>query len=180
MILPILSHPNPILDSYSVYVPKNEPVGELIDNMFETMYAANGIGLAAVQVGVRWRIIVIDLQDGSDPLHLINPEFDKISGILSEGIVEGCLSVPDELLQVPRFTWSEIKYFDRYWKPRTLRAEGILQICLSHEIDHLNGKTLASRKTWYEREASRRWEETQETYPYQSYVDLMKSSIPHD
>lgn len=110
-----------------------------IDDMFETMYEAPGVGLAATQVGVAKRIAVIDVsREKNQPLVLINPEIITRENIIS--FDEGCLSVPGHYDTVERANSVKIRAFDRHGKSYELEAEGLLAECIQHEIDHLNGK----------------------------------------
>jgi peptide deformylase len=112
----------------------------LIDDMFETMYAAQGIGLAATQVNVHERLLVIDLSDDhSEPQVFINPEVKVLEPELSE-YDEGCLSVPGFYETVSRPRRVEVSALDRNGKPFTRELDGLLATCLQHEIDHLDGK----------------------------------------
>lgn len=110
-------------------------ITELIDDMFETMYAANGCGLAAPQVGIRKRIVVIDC--GDQPLVLINPEILETSG--SQTGNEGCLSVPGKVGIVTRPDYAKVKALDENFEEYIVEGEELLARCLCHEIDHLNG-----------------------------------------
>ena len=111
----------------------------LIDDMFDTMYAAKGVGLAAPQIGINLRLSVIDvLGDKSDQLVLINPEIIESHGQAS--YQEGCLSVPGTFDTVIRAERVTVRALDRFGKPFELTADGLLGECLQHEIDHLNGK----------------------------------------
>lgn len=110
-----------------------------IDDMFETMYAAPGIGLAATQVDFHQRLIVIDVsEDRSQPLVLINPEITEKDGI--QQIDEGCLSVPGVYEPVERAEHIRLKTQDRDGNPLEMEAEGLLAVCIQHEMDHLEGK----------------------------------------
>ncbi|MFP4610884.1 MAG: peptide deformylase, partial [Thiohalophilus sp.] len=110
-----------------------------IDDMFETMYAAPGIGLAATQVDFHQRLIVIDVsEDRSQPLVLINPEILEKDGI--QQIDEGCLSVPGVYEPVERAEHIRVKMQDRDGNPVEMEAEGLLAVCIQHEMDHLEGK----------------------------------------
>lgn len=112
----------------------------LIDNMFSTMYAANGIGLAATQVNVHEQLIVIDISEArNQPLVLINPEIVWTSSEKRKG-EEGCLSVPGVYDGVERFLAIEVQALDEQGQQRSLRAEGLLAVCIQHEMDHLLGK----------------------------------------
>jgi len=111
----------------------------LVDEMFETMYAAKGIGLAAPQIGINKKIAVIDVKgDKSETYCLINPEIIERSG--DELMEEGCLSVPGVYDKAPRATNVKMRALDRHGKSYELAADGLLAHCIQHEIDHLNGK----------------------------------------
>lgn len=112
----------------------------LIDDMLETMYAEYGIGLAATQINVQQRVVVIDLSDSKDqPMCLINPEIISSSG--TEQMDEGCLSVPGGIYEkVTRAAEVSIRFLDRHGQSQSLDASGLLATCIQHEIDHLNGK----------------------------------------
>lgn len=109
---------------------------ELLDDMAETMYAANGVGLAAPQVGLLKRIVVIDIGEGL--IELINPEILSASGEQTDD--EGCLSVPNQYLPVTRPNVVKVRALDRYGKSFTMEGEGLLARAFCHEIDHLDGK----------------------------------------
>ncbi len=111
----------------------------LVDDMFETMYDAPGIGLAATQINVDRRVVVIDVsRDGSDPHHLINPQIVATDG--TEEMEEGCLSVPGIFETVERAERVTIKALDSDGRTFELAADGLLAVCIQHEIDHLDGK----------------------------------------
>ncbi len=115
-------------------------IRQLVDDLFETMYAAPGIGLAATQVNVHERVIVIDIsEDHSQPLVFINPEVEVLHGGERE-YDEGCLSVPGFYETVVRPERIRVSALDRNGEPFTLEPEGLLAVCIQHEIDHLNGK----------------------------------------
>jgi peptide deformylase len=115
-----------------------DDVRRLIDDMLETMYAAPGIGLAAIQVNVPKRVIVIDVSEQhDDPLVLVNPEILELQG--EEEMDEGCLSVPGFFETVKRADRVRVRALDRDGKPFELDADGLLAVCIQHEIDHLNG-----------------------------------------
>ncbi|MBX9754314.1 MAG: peptide deformylase [Pseudomonadaceae bacterium] len=112
----------------------------LIDDMFETMYDAPGIGLAATQVNVHQRLVVIDVsEDKTEPLVLINPQFEVLTEELEE-YQEGCLSVPGFYETVERPQRVKINALDRNGEPFEMLCEGLLAVCIQHECDHLNGK----------------------------------------
>ncbi|HEY0223016.1 MAG TPA: peptide deformylase [Pseudolabrys sp.] len=119
----------------------DKALGALIDDMFETMYAAPGIGLAAIQVGVPQRVVVMDLAKKDDPPApqvFINPEIVSSSDEKST-YEEGCLSIPEYYEEVERPKVVKVKYLDRDLKPQEVEADGLLATCLQHEIDHTNG-----------------------------------------
>ena len=139
-ILTILEFPDPRLRKKAVPVADvDDELRGLIDSMFETMYAAPGIGLAATQVDVHRRLLIADVSHEKDDPHvLINPEvLEKDGGAVSE---EGCLSVPGYFEEVERAEHIRVRYLDRNGSPVEKDAEGLLSICIQHEIDHLNGK----------------------------------------
>lgn len=116
----------------------NEELQQFIDDMFETMYKEEGIGLAATQVNVHKRVITMDIEgDKANQIVLINPEIEESSG--ETGIEEGCLSVPGFRGLVPRKEKVTVKALNRQGEEFTLNADGLLAICIQHEIDHLNG-----------------------------------------
>jgi peptide deformylase len=139
--LAILEFPDPRLRKQAAPVTQfDAALGTLIDNMFETMYAAQGIGLAATQVDVHKRLLVIDVSENKDsPQVFINPSFEVIEEELSE-YDEGCLSVPGFYETVSRPRKIKVNAMDRDGQPFELIAEGILSTCIQHEIDHLDGK----------------------------------------
>jgi len=117
----------------------DDSVRQLIDDMFETMYAAPGIGLAATQVDVHQRIITIDIsEEKNSPLCLINPEIFAREG--SQTYDEGCLSVPGFYETVERSNQIKVRALDRDGKPFELDTDGLLAVCIQHEMDHLQGK----------------------------------------
>jgi peptide deformylase len=138
----ILVLPDPILRQTSKPVQRvDADTRKLWDDMLETMYRAPGIGLAAVQIGVTQRVLVIDLsKDGEErkPLFVANPEIVWSSEALGE-YEEGCLSIPDFYEMVTRPAEVKVRYFDRQGEAREIHATGLLSTCLQHEIDHLNG-----------------------------------------
>ncbi len=139
-LLHILHYPDPRLRLVSTPVTAvDDAIRQLLDDMLETMYAAPGIGLAAPQVDVTKRIIVIDTSSKGDaPLCLINPEIVSHEGV---GMFEeGCLSVPGFHENVERAQQIKVRGLDRDGQPFELEAEGLLAVCIQHEIDHLDGK----------------------------------------
>ena len=139
-ILDILHFPDARLRNVAKPVAVvDDEVRRLVDDMFETMYAAPGIGLAAIQVNRPQRVIVIDVsEDRSQPLALINPEILERHGV--EEMDEGCLSVPGVYETVQRADRVRVRALDRSGAPFELDADGLLAVCIQHEIDHLDGK----------------------------------------
>jgi peptide deformylase len=136
----ILEFPDPRLRKKAVPVESvDDSLRVLIDDMFETMYAAPGIGLAATQVDVHRRLLVADVSaEKTDPHVLINPEiFEKDGSAYSE---EGCLSVPGYYEEVERAEHIRVRFLDSSGCERELECEGLLAVCIQHEIDHLDGK----------------------------------------
>lgn len=138
----ILTEPNKILRQISNPVDHvGEEEQKLMDDMLETMYAAPGIGLAAIQISIPKRIIIMDIsreKENKNPLHFINPE---IVWKADEDIIyeEGCLSVPNQFAEINRPKECHVKYLDYFGQPQLLKAEGLLATCIQHEIDHLEG-----------------------------------------
>ena len=141
-LLPILEHPDPRLRQKAPPVTVfDAALQTLIDDMFETMYAAPGVGLAATQVGVMLRLAVMDCAAKDAPPDqrvLINPEIVEASERMD--MEEGCLSVPDTNEKVPRFNRLRMRALDREGAPYEIEAEGLLAQAIQHEIDHLDGK----------------------------------------
>jgi peptide deformylase len=144
-LLPILKYPDPRLHAVAVEVERiDDEVRTLIRDMAETMYAAPGVGLAATQVDVHRRIIVIDISDTRDQLRtFINPEILELSGEAESE--EGCLSVPGVYEKVQRAQKVKVRALDPAGQPFTLEADDLLAICIQHEIDHLDGKVFVER-----------------------------------
>lgn len=139
-LLQILHYPDPRLYNRAEAVSRvNDEIRTLVDDMFETMYAAPGIGLAAIQVNVPLQVITIDIsKDKRDPLCLINPELISKRGTLE--IEEGCLSVPGVYEMVHRAEQIRVRALNRAGESFELDAEDLLAACIQHEIDHLDGK----------------------------------------
>lgn len=138
--LEILHFPDPRLRQKAIAVTTvDDSIRRLIDDMFETMYAAPGIGLAATQVNVHKRIVVIDIsEEKNQPLVLINPTILEHDG--EEEMEEGCLSVPGFAETVRRADWIRVSALDRRGNPFELSTDGLLAVCIQHELDHLDGK----------------------------------------
>ena len=138
----ILTEPNKILRQISKNVDKvSKEEQELMNDMLETMYAANGIGLAAIQIGFPKRIIVMDVskdKTNKNPMYFVNPIILNKATEQST-YEEGCLSVPDQFAEIDRPNKCEIEYLDYNGEKKLLKADGLLATCIQHEIDHLEG-----------------------------------------
>lgn len=139
-LLDILHYPDKRLRTVAEPVEAvDDSIRKLVDDMLETMYAAPGIGLAATQVNVHKRVLVMDLSENkNEPLCLINPEIVESDGV--EQTEEGCLSVPDVYETVERAERIVVKALDREGNEQRLEADGLLAVCIQHEMDHLQGK----------------------------------------
>ena len=138
----IITEPNPLLRRVSKPVDQvGKEEKKLMDDMLETMYAANGIGLAAIQIGIPKRIIVMDIskdENKKEPRYFVNPVIqnkDKIKSIYEEG----CLSVPNQFAEIERPKNCDIEFLDYNGNKQILKAEGLLATCIQHEMDHLEG-----------------------------------------
>ena len=142
MLRKILTEPDPILRKKCEPLEKvDAETKKLMDDMLETMYAAPGIGLAAVQVGILKRLVVIDISKAEEkkkPIFLINPQIIHQSEKTSV-YEEGCLSLPGQFAEIERPAECSIKYIDYDGKEKELKSDGLLATCIQHEIDHLNG-----------------------------------------
>ena len=154
-IKPIITVPNEVLKKISDPI---ENVGEsekkLIKDLFETMYSSNGIGLAAVQVGILKRILVIDVstkEEKKNPLCFINPVIKKISDETSV-YEEGCLSIPDTFIEIERPKICEVEYIGLDGKLKNIKCDCLLSTCLQHEINHLDGKLIIDHLTKLKRD----------------------------
>ena len=149
----ILTEPNKLLREKSLVVESiDEDLQKLMNDMLETMYAAPGIGLAAIQIGVPKRVIVLDIEwrdksentsdekqvERKNPMYFVNPEIITKSENNST-YEEGCLSVPGQFAEIIRPDKCHVKYLDYYGQPKELAAEGMLATCIQHEMDHLEG-----------------------------------------
>lgn len=139
-LLDILEFPDPRLRTKAKPVATvTAKITKLAEDMLETMYDAPGIGLAATQVNVHQRLLVVDVsEDNSEPLVFINPELTSTGGLIESD--EGCLSIPGFYEPVERFDKITVKALDRHGEEFSLDAEGLLAICIQHEMDHLEGK----------------------------------------
>lgn len=160
--LEVLHFPDPRLRKKAVPVESiDESVRQLAADMLETMYAENGVGLAATQVNVQQRVIVIDVSEGRDqPLALVNPEILEQEG--NEQSQEGCLSVPGFFDTVERSTQVRYRFLSLDGELVQAEADGLMAICLQHEIDHLNGRLFIDYLSGLKRERIRKKIEKQE------------------
>ena len=158
MIRPILIWPDPILKKQASVVARvDEGVRTLVRDMFETMYDAEGVGLAAPQVGVLQRVIVLDTtprQPESRPIAMINPEMIELEGETT--YTEGCLSIPGEAEDVDRAAVVTVRYLDTDGNQQILKADGLLAIAIQHEIDHLDGTVFVDHISVLKRELIRK------------------------
>ena len=138
--LDVLRFPDERLRKIATPIEKiTSDLEHIIEDMFETMYLEEGIGLAATQVNIHKRLVVVDTSENRDqPMVFINPELLEKRG--ETGIEEGCLSVPECRAFVPRAEWIKVRALDRHGEPFEIEADGLLAICLQHEMDHLVGK----------------------------------------
>ena len=141
----IITVPDEILKKVSNPIEKigiNEK--KLIDDLFETMYHSNGIGLAAVQVGILKRVLVVDVSSKNEkkqPMVLINPVIKNLSDEMSF-YEEGCLSIPETFIEIERPKICEVEYIDEKGSKKNLKCDGLLSTCIQHEINHLDGKLI--------------------------------------
>jgi len=154
---------DPVLRKETVKVPEvTDEIRRLVDDMFETMHAAKGIGLAAPQIGRSERIAVIDVED--DPIVIVNPEI-----VITEGSAkaeEGCLSIPEIFGDVERPARVTIRALDRDGEPFELQASELLARCLQHEIDHLHGKLFIDYLSFLKRRSAlAKWESMRKDFP---------------
>ena len=154
-IKPIITVPNEVLKKISDPIEKvGDNEKQLVKDLFETMYDSNGIGLAAVQVGILKRILVIDVskkEEKKNPLCFINPVIKKISDEKSV-YEEGCLSIPDTFIEIERPKICEVEYIDLSGKLKNIECDGLLSTCLQHEINHLDGKLIIDHLTKLKRD----------------------------
>ena len=138
----IITEPNSLLRQVSKPVEKvGKEEQQLMDDMLDTMYSANGIGLAAIQIGIPKRIIVMDIskyEGKKEPRYFVNPII-KNKAILKSTYEEGCLSVPNQFAEIDRPKNCDIDYLDYNGEKKSLKAEGLLATCIQHEMDHLEG-----------------------------------------
>ena len=154
MVREILIWPDPRLAEKALPVDAvDAKVRALIDDMFETMYAAEGVGLAAPQIGVLQRVVVVDTSSADEdvkPFAMINPEILETEGTIRYR--EGCLSVPGEAEEVERAARVKVRFLDRDGNPVEMEATGLTAVCIQHECDHLNGVVFVDRLSALKRE----------------------------
>jgi peptide deformylase len=174
--LVILEYPDPRLRKTATAIESvDDAVRQLADNMLETMYAANGVGLAATQVDVHKRLLVLDVSTERDqPLVLINPEILSAEGLAPAE--EGCLSLPGIYDKVSRPTRIRVRALDRDGTPFELDAEGLLAVCIQHEMDHLQGKVFVDYLSELKRQLIRRRLEKERKQ--RSSVGEIRASVP--
>jgi peptide deformylase len=158
MVREILIWPDPVLKQKAKPVARvDDTTRTLVKDMFETMYAADGVGLAAPQVGVLQRVIVLDTtprQPEAKPLAMINPEIIAMEGETT--YTEGCLSIPGESEDVDRAAFVTVKFLDVDGQEQTLRCDGLLAIAVQHETDHLDGTVFVDHVSTLKREFIRK------------------------
>lgn len=158
MVREILIWPDPILKKKALPVEVvDDSIRSLIKDMFDSMYAADGVGLAAPQVGVLKRVIVLDTtprQPESKPVAMINPKIVGLEGKLT--YTEGCLSIPGEAEDVDRAAFCTVEYLDEQGVPQTMRADGLLAVAIQHETDHLEGTVFVDHISMLKRELIRK------------------------
>jgi len=158
MVREILIWPDPILKKKASPVAQvNDSIRALVNDMFETMYAADGVGLAAPQIGVLKNVIVLDTtprQPDSKPVAMVNPQIISLEGKMV--YTEGCLSIPGEAEEVERAAKVTVKFLDPEGNPQTLVAEGLLAVAIQHETDHLNGTMFVDHLSALKRELIRK------------------------
>ena len=154
--LEIITYPNKLLKQISKPVERfDDELYKLLDDMYETMIAKNGVGLAAIQVGVPIRALLIDIGDeegkqSKDTLiEVINPEFLTWEGVQKD--TEGCLSVPEYFDEVERYEKVKVKFYDRFGKEHVMDADGLLSVAFQHETDHLDGHLFIERLDYIKR-----------------------------
>ncbi|MGB1108886.1 MAG: peptide deformylase [Gammaproteobacteria bacterium] len=164
-LLDILTFPDPRLRTKAKPVAQvDDSIRQLVDDMFETMYDAPGIGLAATQVDVHKRVVVMDIsEERNEPRVFINAEITERDGI--EEMEEGCLSVPGAYEKVKRAERIKVKALDREGQSFELEADGLLAVCIQHELDHLEGKLFVDRLSSLKRQRVKKRMEEVKRHP---------------
>jgi peptide deformylase len=181
MIREILIWPDPILKEIAKPVGDvDDGVRRLLDDMSETMYAADGVGLAAPQIAVRKRCIVIDTsprQEGQKLVHLVNPLIVKLEG--NTTYTEGCLSIPGEAEEVERAAKVWVRALDYFGKPFEMECEGLLAIAVQHECDHLEGTLFVDHLSSLKREIIRRRMKKLKLERAEDGTDVIRNAAGH-
>lgn len=182
MVREIVIWPDPILKEVAQPVDRvDDGIRRLLDDMAETMYAADGVGLAAPQIAVKKRVIVIDTsprQEGQTLIHLVNPEIVRGEGELT--YTEGCLSIPGEAEDVDRFARVWVRALDYHGKPFELEADGLLAVALQHETDHLNGTVFVDHLSSLKRELIRKRMKKLKAQRAAESADEVKAAARHE
>jgi peptide deformylase len=182
MIREIIIWPDPILKQIAKPIEAvDDGIRRLLDDMSETMYAADGVGLAAPQIAEGVRCIVIDTsprQEGQKLIHLVNPEIYKTDGITTYN--EGCLSIPGEAEEVERAAKVWVRALDYFGKPYQLECEGLLSIAVQHEYDHLEGTLFVDHLSSLKREIIRRRMKKLKADRAAEHADSIRTAPQHD
>jgi peptide deformylase len=182
MIREILVWPDPILKQTAKPVERvDDEIRRLLDDMAETMYAADGVGLAAPQVGELVRCVVIDTspkQDGQKLLHFVNPEIVRTEGVTT--YTEGCLSIPGEAEEVERAARVWVRAFDYRGEPFELECDGLLNIAIQHETDHLEGTLFVDHLSALKREIIRKRMKRLKAEQAAERADVVKKAARHE
>lgn len=182
MVREIVIWPDPILKERAHPVDRvDDTIRRLLDDMAETMYAADGVGLAAPQIAEKRRLIVIDTsprQEGQKLIHLVNPEIVRLEGQLT--YTEGCLSIPGEAEDVDRAAKVWVRALDYHGKPFELEAEGLLAVALQHENDHLDGTVFVDHLSSLKREIIRRRMKKLKAQRSVEKADEVKAAARHE
>jgi peptide deformylase len=160
MVREIIIYPDKRLKNVSKEVKAfDEALHTLLDDMYETMVAKNGVGLAAIQIAVPQRVLIINIpiesedeqddQPRENTLEMVNPEIIETKG--STMYQEGCLSVPGIYEDIERYAYAKVKYFDRHGNPHTIENDAFLAIAIQHEMDHLDGKVFVEKLSYIKR-----------------------------
>jgi peptide deformylase len=180
MIREIIIWPDPVLKQVAKPAEVDDGLRRLLDDMSETMYAADGVGLAAPQIAELKRCIVIDTsprQEGQKLIHLVNPEIVKTEGVTT--YTEGCLSIPGEAEEVERAAKVWVRALDYFGKPFELECEGLLAIAVQHERDHLDGTLFVDHLSSLKRELIRRRMKKLKAERAAERADLIRAAAEH-
>ncbi len=182
MVREIVIWPDPILKQVAKPVDRvDDTIRRLLDDMADTMYAADGVGLAAPQIAELRRLIVIDTsprQEGQKLIHLVNPEIVRLEGETT--YTEGCLSIPGEAEEVDRAAKAWARALDYHGKPFEIEADGLLAIALQHEIDHLNGTLFVDHLSSLKRELIRKRMKKLKAQRAEDVAEGVKSAARHE